>query len=129
MIRNAVIHILNEQPLTADLFALPVASDVGLVCTNLRTLDGRRPVFIDSSTATFFFPYLNIRFIEIPERSMLEATGSSTLPAARPGDDAGDRPPVPVGAAGDADPAGNGHEPDDAELVLDEDFLRKVREA
>ena len=57
MIRNAVIHISNEQPLTADLFGLPTASDAGLLCTNLRMMDGKRPVFIDNIAATFFFPY------------------------------------------------------------------------
>src|SRR5690606_8425460 len=46
-IRNAVIHLLNEQPLLADLFELPGPADVALRCTNLRTMSGNRPVFVD----------------------------------------------------------------------------------
>ena len=56
-----------EQPLIADLFDLPSADDVGLLCTNLRMMDGKRPIFIDQIEATFFFPYHVIRFVEIPK--------------------------------------------------------------
>ena len=105
VIRNAVIHMHNEQPLLADLFELPAAADVGLRCTNLRTLSGNRPVFIDNSASTFFFPYLHIRFIEMP--------------------------PAAGAVAALADPADGLPEAaeDDADLELDEDFLRRIREA
>ena len=44
MIRNVVIHMANEQPLLADLFDLPSPADAGLVCTNVRQIDGKKPV-------------------------------------------------------------------------------------
>ena len=66
MIRNACIHINGEQPLLADLFDMPTAVDLGLRCTNLRTLDGKRPVFVDDQYSIFFFSYEHIRFVEIP---------------------------------------------------------------
>jgi len=135
VIRNAVIHSANEQPLLADLFALPTPSDVGLVCTNLRMMDGKRPIFIDSSAATFFFPYLVIRFLEIPpgalERHVTEtgdmpAAMSATSaalgesPGSAPGGD-GERLPVVVGAPAEA--------PDDElDLDIDEGFLQRVRD-
>ncbi|MFL5756111.1 MAG: hypothetical protein ACJ77N_07395 [Chloroflexota bacterium] len=110
VIRNAVIHILNEQPLLADIPALPASTDAGLVCTNLRMLDGRRPVFIDRTESTFFFPYRHIRFIEMPSVSLAQLS---------PGE------PVPVAPEAEAEP-----EVDlDFDLELDEDFLRRVREA
>ena len=65
MIRNVVIHITNEQPLLADLYEMPTPTDVSLVCTNMRMLDGKKPIFIDHADSVFVFPYLNIRFIEI----------------------------------------------------------------
>ncbi len=37
----------------------------------MRTLDGKRPVFIDDINAVFFFPYLHVRFVEIPPRSLI----------------------------------------------------------
>ena len=107
MIRDVVLHMLNEQPFMADLFEMPTAADVGLVCTNLRTLDGRRPVFVDQIDSVFLFPYLNLRFLEIKP-------GSDGALGPRAGVEAN---PVPEPAAAD-----EGQE-------IDEDFLRRIREA
>ena len=65
MIRNVVIHITNEQPLLADLFEMPSSADVSLVCSNVRMLDGKKPIFVDRSESVFVFPYGTVRFIEI----------------------------------------------------------------
>ena len=51
VIRNVCIHVENEQPLLCDLYDLPTQADAGLVCTNVRMLDGKRPVFIDQTIA------------------------------------------------------------------------------
>ena len=105
-IRNAVIHMANEQPLLADLWDVPAPADVGLVCTNLRTLSGQRPVFADDSRSIFFFPYAFIRFVEIAPR--------------------GDEPPLldaPAGAA-----SGAATDETEGDLEIDEDFLRRIRE-
>jgi hypothetical protein len=105
MIRNTIIHLQGEQPLIADLYEMPKALDQGLLCTNLRTLDGKRPVFIDRSDSAFYFPYLHIRFLEI-------LPGASGLPEISE-----------PAAAADSDEM-----VDDADLELDEDFLRRIRE-
>jgi hypothetical protein len=110
VIRNVVLHLSNEQPLVADLFAMPAPGDAGLVCTNLRTPEGRRPIFVDHIDATFYFPYLHVRFLEIPPGTV----------------EGGDRALQPLGDAM-AIPA---PEPEpEVELEIDEDFLRRVREA
>ena len=112
MIKNAVIHLLNEQPVIADLFQMPQALDQGLLCTNLRTMDGKRPVFIDQIASTFVFPYLHIRFIEIrPERS-----GGREADPIIGRSDQPDRDAPPEAAT-------------EADLEIDEDFLRRIREA
>lgn len=105
MIRNAIIHIQNEQPLLADLYDMPSALDQGLLCTNLRMLDGKRPIFIEKTDSAFFFPYLHIRFVEV-------MAGSSGLP------EIGE----PIVTAEKQELV------DDADLELDEDFLRRIRE-
>lgn len=105
-IHNAVIHLNNEQPLLADLFGLPQTSDLGLLCTNLRTLAGKRPVFADAVESTFFFPYQHIRFLEIP----LEAQGLRRIEA----------PATPAAQAPAAEP--------EEDLELDEEFLRRIRD-
>ena len=110
MIRNVVIHITNEQPLLADLFAMPTPTDVSLVCTNVRMLDGKKPIFIDHADSVFVFPYLNVRFIEILASA---ATGVFEKPP-------DDRTVVAGDGTADAEP-----EPD---LELDEDFLRRIRD-
>ena len=113
MIRNAVLHINNEQPLLADLFELPANGDLGLRCTNLRTLNGKRPIFADDSASVFFFPMLHMRFIEIPPASL----AGTDLPM-----------PVPVAAAAPVSEPVAGDGDADEELEIDEDYLRRIRE-
>jgi hypothetical protein len=99
---RAILHLLNDQPLVVELLEPPHAGDISVICTNLRTTDGKKPVFIDFTTSTFAFPMSAVRFIEV----------------LRTGED-GERMPV----VSSAEPA----EPED--LEIDEDFLRRVREA
>jgi hypothetical protein len=113
VIRNVVLHITNEQPLLVDLYEKPSAADVSLVCTNVRMLDGKKPIFVDHSTSVFVFPYLNLRFIEIVPGSMGDTSeldsGNGTAAVGR--------------GASELEPV----EPE-PELELDEDFLRRIRE-
>jgi hypothetical protein len=114
VIRDVVLHINNEQPLRADLFDFPEADTVLLRCTNIRTLNGSRPIFIDDLNSIVFFPMLHLRFIEVLPKSQVEANLSLG-----PGET-----PIPVPA-----PVSVAPEPEEEELEIDEDFLRKVREA
>ena len=103
MIR-AILHLISDQPLSVELLEEPKATDGAVICTNIRTIDGKRPVFIDFSTSMFVFPMAMIRFVEIP----------------RAADEAERARPAAAGAA----------EAEDADdLEIDEDFLRRVREA
>jgi hypothetical protein len=106
VLRNAVIHLNNEQPVVADLFQFPTALDVAVVCTNVRTQDGKRPVFIDHTDSIFVIPLAYVRFIEMPR--------------AGPGDG-------PAGEAARARAATAAALEEEDEL--DEDFLRKIRDA
>ena len=107
MIRGVVLHLLNEQPLLIDVFDLPAPSDTALVGTNLRTMSGTRPLFASYSDSTFVFPYAHVRFVELP-------AGSGDAPA-------GERR---AGAPGGPPRARCEPEPE-----LDEEFLRRVRDA
>jgi len=114
MIRNACIHLNGEQPLLADLFELPSTADVALRCTNLRTMNGKRPIFADDSASVFFFPMIHVRFLEIPPAAMAGG-GDTDLPR-----------PMPVAMSSQLEAGPAEEEPD---LEIDEDFLRRVREA
>ncbi len=112
MIRNVILHLNNEQPLLADLYEPPSPADVGLRCTNLRMMNGKRPVFVDEIKSIFFFPYLHIRFVEIP-----------------PGAITGSDPSMDVAAEADEVPTSQPPAPEiEADLEIDEDFLRRIRE-
>ena len=101
MIR-AILHLTNDQPLVVDLLEEPTPRDIAIVCTNPRSVDGKKPVFIDFASSTFVFPMSSIRFVEV----------------LRLGEDGEQLSPVLSSAAA---------EPED--LEIDEDFLRRVREA
>ena len=144
MIRNVCIHASGEQPLLCDLFFLPSADDAGLLCTNLRSMDGKRPVFIDHTASTFFFPYHVVRFLEIPEESMAAyRAGGGRIAAsgvtAREGNGAydveagpedgapayGDESMLPIAVG---PPGGDEDEDAEVDLEIDEDFLQRVRD-
>jgi hypothetical protein len=82
LVHDVIVHIANEQPIMADLLVLPLPSDTNLICTNVRTMNGKKPVFVSSGDSTFSFPMIHIRFIEIP-RAQMEAFESEEV-AGRP---------------------------------------------
>jgi hypothetical protein len=104
VIRNVVIHMQGEQPLLADIEALPTPTDACVVCTNMRMSNGKRPTFVDRIDNWFLIPLLHIRFVEIPADALPGAENRPVETAI-----------VPV------------EEPE--ELEVDEEFLRKIREA
>ena len=112
MIRDVVVHLNGEQPLVADLYEAPSSGDVGLRCTNLRLKNGKRPVFVDDIRSIFFFPYLHIRFLEIPPGAI--RGGDPSLALTVEGDDA----EQPLTELPEPEP----------DLEIDEDFLRRIRE-
>jgi hypothetical protein len=144
VIRNVCIHVSNEQPLMCDLYELPSADDAGLVCTNVRSMDGKRPVFVDAIGSTFFFPYHVVRFLEIPAAEMAKhrASGGAMPGSAR-------RVPAAI-VAQEGTAEGNGYEADaehesllpvpvgapepgpdydpELELEIDEGFLQRIRD-
>lgn len=103
-VRDAVLHLQNEQPLLVDLFALPLAQDACLICTNVRTLAGKRPLFVDRSDSFFLFPLQHIRFIEVPSSSAGDFGGAYL---------------------GEFDE----QEHEQPELEIDEDLMRRIRES
>jgi hypothetical protein len=114
MIRNVVVHLASEQPLQADLFAMPTPSDVALMCTNLRDMNGKRPVFVDDPASYFIFPLAFVRFVEIPPASLRDAGTITEVEYEMPDAHAAEAPAVDTDAG--------------AELEIDEDFLRRVRD-
>jgi len=110
----------NEQPLVCDLREMPDARDLGLLCTNLRLVDGRKPTFIDATDSWFMIPYHIIRFVELP-LSSVEAGERLALP---PG-------PILERSEDEDDEGLEDGEEGDADADLDEDsedLLQRIRE-
>jgi hypothetical protein len=87
-----------------DLFGYPVSTEITLVCTNVRSTTGKRPVWADHMESIFYFPWGQIRFLEIPQdRASPPMESGSTAIALRPPED-------------------------ESDLEIDEDFLKRVRD-
>ncbi len=74
-----MIHLQSEQPILADLMGEPAASDTWLICTNLRTTNGKTPVFAERADSTFVFPLAQVRFVEIRPASLVESEVAAPL--------------------------------------------------
>jgi len=106
MIRGAIVHVVNEQPLRVDLQELPSAADACLMCTNVRLLNGQRPGFLDAGDSWVLLPLQHVRFVEIPASAMRDQQGHQP-PAA-------EMETTALSA--------------ESELPLDQELLRRIRE-
>ena len=135
MIRNVILHLVGELPMKADIESLPTAADAGLLCTNLRTMEGRKPISTEYLDSVFLLPYHALRFIEIPRAAIHAAGLDADLPVApmaipaEAGVVSDDRvlitpPPSPAGAA-----VAPTEEERLEHLEPDAELLRRIREA
>lgn len=113
VIRNVRVHLEGGLPVVVDLQMLPGPADVSLLCTNMRTTDGKRPTFIEHTQSWFVIPLAVVRFVELPSDA-LEIAAASTLPSS-----------VALGP-GEKAPASEGGE--DADFEPDEAFLQRIRD-
>ncbi|HUR16405.1 MAG TPA: hypothetical protein VMZ33_03910 [Candidatus Limnocylindrales bacterium] len=66
VITNVIVHLHNDLPIVVDMEGLPKGSDRSIRCTNVRTVDGKRPTFVNDRHSTFVFPMSMIRLLEVP---------------------------------------------------------------
>ena len=59
------IHILNEEPIVAEVDALPASHDTLLVVTNPRLRDGKDLRYMAPNVTSLIFPLARINFIQI----------------------------------------------------------------
>jgi len=110
MIPSAVLHLANDQPMLIDLFGLPSPTDPVLICANVRSLTGKRPIWADHDDSIFYFPWIHVRFLEIPPGADYRRPDLS-LPA------------LPAPASQDQPGSDL-----DVDFEVDEEFLRRVRD-
>jgi hypothetical protein len=106
VITGVIVHLENDLPIMVDLEDMPQPSDRLIRCTNVRTVDGKRPSFVNDKRSTFIFPLEVIRLIEAP------AEGSRPAHVALDEQSVAEMPPA-VEEAPDEEP--------------DEDLLARIR--
>lgn len=93
MIPGVILHLANDLPIMVDMEQLPLPSDRMIQCTNVRTVDGKRPSFVQDRNSTFVFPLEVIRLIEVPAdgksvgATVLELVPEAAPPTAAPDDE------------------------------------------
>jgi len=56
VIKSAIIHLANELPIMVDLLEPPSPTAQSVRCTNVRTVDGKRPGFVQDAKSTLLRP-------------------------------------------------------------------------
>jgi hypothetical protein len=120
MLHDVVVHLHDEQPLLVDLLFEPRQTDSVVICRNLRTINGKKPAFVDRTDSTFLIPVGHVRFVEIHEKSIAALRAEKATRAAAGLSD-WERGLTNAGAA---NPAENVH-PEG----LDSDLLRRIHDA
>nr|BAL58031.1 hypothetical conserved protein [uncultured Chloroflexota bacterium] len=61
---TVIVHILNADPIVAEVEELPDPKDNFLICTNPRARDGKPIVYIEREATRVLFPWHRISFVE-----------------------------------------------------------------
>ena len=64
---EVILHLHNEDPILAEIEAMPGPTDQSIVISNPRRRDGRSLHYITEGATAFIFPWTRISFIEIME--------------------------------------------------------------
>ena len=67
MAMEVIIHLMNEDPVLAEMETLPDPSHQSIVVTNPRRRDGRPLHYVTEGATAFIFPWSRITFIEVME--------------------------------------------------------------
>ncbi len=65
MAHTVLIHLLNEEPVVAEMERLPEPSDQVLIVSNVRRRDGREVPFLLPEAGLVIFPYSRIQCVEV----------------------------------------------------------------
>ena len=74
MAYTVILHILNEDPIIAEMEELPGPQSTCIAVTNPRRRDGKAVSYVDREAAILYFPWTRFTFLEIlaPRRTREE---------------------------------------------------------
>ena len=64
---EVILHVMNEDPIVAEMEAMPDPTHQSIVIQNPRRRDGRALHYVTEGATSFIFPWSRITFIEIME--------------------------------------------------------------
>ncbi len=64
---EVILHLLNEDPILADMEEMPDLAHQSIYVTNPRRRDGRPVHYVTEGATGFIFPMTRVTFIEIME--------------------------------------------------------------
>jgi hypothetical protein len=62
---TVILHVLNSEPILAEIDELPAPDDSNITLHNPRHIDGKDLAFIQEQVSTVIWPLAKINFIEI----------------------------------------------------------------
>ncbi len=65
MARSVIIHLTNEDPIEAEMEALPTEHATNIVFSNPRKRDGKNVGWSTAGARYFIFPMSRVHFIEV----------------------------------------------------------------
>lgn len=64
MAKTVILHILNEDPIMAEIEDMPDSNASYFICSNLRKKDGKPVNYLTPGVKTVLFPWNRVTFIE-----------------------------------------------------------------
>ena len=61
---TVIIHVMNADPIVAEIDSVPDPSSAFLLCTNPRTRAGKTVPYIEAEATRVIFPWHRISFVE-----------------------------------------------------------------
>jgi hypothetical protein len=115
VIKDVIVHLTGDLPIVVDLYEAPGPTSTSVRCTNVRTVDGKRPKFIQDPRATFLLAWHLIRLMEVPAGAVSVPEVDGRVVVSDPVD------------AVSLDPEPDAPEPDTLDEEAEEDLLARIR--
>ncbi len=65
MAHLVLLHLLNEEPVLAEMEKLPEPTDQVLIVSAVRKMDGHEVTFLQPNAGTVIFPWSRVQCVEI----------------------------------------------------------------
>jgi len=62
---TVLVHLLNEEPVVAEMERLPEPSDQVLIVTNVRKRDGQEVPYLLPEAGVVIFPWARVQCVEV----------------------------------------------------------------